>query len=147
MTNPLRVWTRYNLAVGYFATAVVIVAFTWFFADLLLRAAEFYPGWDPRSFFGLAKVAHSKVQSILAGEPNSWSLSGWGLGQQFNALFALPLAPVLAAFGESLYIYGMAVALIYGTAASLAVGAIAIVLLAGYRRSIVLLTFAATAFI
>jgi hypothetical protein len=147
MTNPLRVWTRYNLAVGYFATAVVIVAFTWFFADLLLRAAEFYPGWDPRSFFGLAKVAHSKVQSILAGEPNSWSLSGWGLGQQFNALFALPLAPVLAAFGESLYIYGMAVALIYGTAASLAVGAIAIVLLADYRPSIVLLTFAATAFI
>jgi hypothetical protein len=24
--NPLRVWTRYNLAVGYFATAVVVVA-------------------------------------------------------------------------------------------------------------------------
>jgi hypothetical protein len=145
--NPLRGWTRYSLAVGYFATSVVIVAFIWLFADFLLRAAEFYPAWDQRLFYDLARGALSKVRSILAGEPNSWSLSGWGLAHQYNMLFALPLTPVLRAFGESWYIYGMAVALIYGTAATLAVGAIPVVLLAGYRPSIVYLTFAATAFV
>jgi hypothetical protein len=41
----------------------------------------------------------------------------------------------------------MAVAVIYGTAATLAVGAIPVVLLAGYRPSIVHLTFALTAFV
>ena len=147
MTNPLHVWTRYNLAVGYFATAVVIVAFIWFFADLLLRAPEYYPAWDQRMFYDFARVAQSKVQSILAGEPNSWSLAGWGLAHQYNALFGLPLVPAFTAFGESWYVYGMAVAVIYGTAASLAVGAIAVVLLAGYRPAIVLLTFAITAFV
>jgi len=145
--NPSRVWTRYNLTVGYFATAVIVVAFIWFFADLLLRTAEFYPGYDPRNFYDLARTAQSKVQSLLAGEPNSLSLAGWGFAHQYNALFAVPLAPVLMVFGESYYTYGMAVALIYGTAATLAVGGIAVVLLAGYRPSIVLLTFAATAFV
>jgi hypothetical protein len=147
MINPLHAWTRYSLAVGYFATAVAIVAFIWLFADFLLRAPEFYLAWDQRNFYGLARGALSKVQSILAGEPNSWSLSGWGLAAQYNMLFALPLAPVLWAFGDSWYVYGMAVALIYGTAATLAVGAIPVVLLAGYRSSIVYLTFAATAFV
>jgi hypothetical protein len=147
MINPLSVWTRYNLAFGYFITVVIIVTFIWLFAEVLLRAPEFYSGWDARNFYGLAKGAQSKVQSILAGEPNSWSLSGWGFAHQYNMLFALPLAPVLVAFGDSLYIYGMAVALIYGTAATLAVGAIAAFLLAGYRPSIVLLTFASTAFV
>src|SRR6266436_7438858 len=147
MINPLRARTQYSLAVGYFATAVAIVAFIWLFADFLLRAPEFYPAWDQRTFYGLARGALSKVQSIFAGEPNSWSLSGWGLAHQYNMLFALPLAPILRAFGESWYVYGMAVAVIYGTAATLAVGAIAVVLLAGYRPSIVYLTFAATAFV
>jgi len=135
------------LTVGYFATAVIVVAFIWFFADLLLRTAEFYPGYDPRNFYDLARTAQSKVQSLLAGEPNSLSLAGWGFAHQYNALFAVPLAPVLMVFGESYYTYGMAVALIYGTAASLAVGGIAVALLAGYRPSIILLTFAATAFV
>jgi hypothetical protein len=147
MINPLRVWTRYKLAVCYVATAVVIVAFTWLFADLLLRSAEFYPNFDPRIHYGLARVAQSKVQSILAGEPNSWSLSGWGFAHQYNALSGLPLVPAFTAFGESWYVYGMAVAVIYGTAATLAVGAIAVVLLAGYRPSIILLTFATTGFV
>src|ERR1700730_5357740 len=147
MMNSLRMWKRYNLAAGYFATAVIVVAFIWFFADLLLRAAEFYPGYDPRNFYDLARTAQSKVQSLLAGEPNSLSLAGWGFAHQYNALFAVPLAPVLMVFGESYYTYGMAVALIYGTAASLAVGGIAVALLAGYRPSIILLTFAATAFV
>ena len=88
MINPLCVWTRYSLAVGYFATAVVIVAFIWLFADFLLRAPEFYPAWDQRHFYDLAREALSKVRSILAGEPNSWSLSGWGLAHQYNMLFA-----------------------------------------------------------
>jgi len=147
MINPLHAWTRYSLAIGYFATAVAIVAFIWLFADFLLRAPEFYPAWDQRVFYGLAREALSKVQSILAGEPNSWSLSGWGLAAQYNMLFALPLAPVLGAFGDSWYVYGMAVAVIYGTTATLAVGAIPVVLLAGYRSSIVYLTCAATAFV
>jgi hypothetical protein len=147
MINPLRVWARYNLAVGYFATAVVIVVFIWLFAHLLLRAPEFYPPWDQRNFYNLAKEALSKVQSIIAGEPNSWSLAGWGFAHQYNVLFGLPLAPVFMALGDSWYVYGMAVALIYGTAATLTVGAIAVVLLAGYRPSIVFLTFAATAFV
>jgi hypothetical protein len=147
MINPLRVGTRYNLTVGYFATAVVIVTFTWFFADLLLRAPEFYPDYDPRIHYGLARAAQWKVQSMLAGEPNSGSLSGWGFSEQYNVLFGLPLVPAFTAFGESWYVYGMAVAVIYGTAATLAVGAIAVVLLAGYRPSIILLTFATTAFI
>jgi len=139
--------TRYRLAAGYFVIAVAVVAFTWFFADLLLRSPEYYPAWDQRNFYYLTKIAQSKVQSILAGEPNSWSLAGWGFAHQYNALFALPLAPVLMAFGDSWYVYGMAIALIYGTTASLAVAAITVVLLAGYRPSIVLLTFATTAFV
>jgi hypothetical protein len=148
MTNPLRVWARYKLAVGYFATAVAIVVFIWFFARLLFPAPEFYPAWDQRNFYNLAtKGAISKVQSIIAGDPNSWSLAGWGLAHQYNVLFALPLAPVFIVFGDSWYVYGMAVALIYGTAATLAVGAIAAILLAGYRPSIVFLAFAATAFV
>jgi hypothetical protein len=147
MINPLRVWARYNLAVGYFATAAAIVVFIWLFAHLLLPAPEFYPAWDQRNFYTLAKGALSKVQSIIAGEPNSWSLAGWGFAHQYNVLFGLPLAPVFMAFGDSWYVYGMGVALIYGTAATLAVGAITVVLLAGYRPSIVLLTFAATAFV
>src|SRR5882757_5661449 len=147
MMGPLRVWTRYSLAVGYFATAVVVVAFIWFFGDFLLRAPEYYPFWDAHNFRSLAITAQSKVQSMLAGEPNSWSLAGWGFAHQYNALFGLPLVPAFTAFGVSWYVYGMAVAVIYGTAASLAVGAIAVVLLAGYRPSIILLTFATTAFI
>jgi len=147
MTNPLHVGPRYYLVVGYFTTAVVVVAFIWFFADLLLRAPEYYPAWDQRFMYYHAGVAQSKVQSILAGAPNSWSLAGWGLAHQYNALFGLPLVPAFTAFGESWYVYGMAVAVIYGTAASLAVGAIAVVLLAGYRPAIVLLTFASTAFV
>ena len=147
MTNPLHVGPRYYLVVGYFTTAVVVVAFIWFFADLLLRAPKYYPAWDQRFMYYHAGVAQSKVQSILAGAPNSWSLAGWGLAHQYNALFGLPLVPAFTAFGESWYVYGMAVAVIYGTAASLAVGAIAVVLLAGYRPAIVLLTFASTAFV
>ena len=147
MTNPLHVGPRDYLVVGYFTTAVVVVAFIWFFADLLLRAPEYYPAWDQRFMYYHAGVAQSKVQSILAGAPNSWSLAGWGLAHQYNALFGLPLVPAFTAFGESWYVYGMAVAVIYGTAASLAVGAIAVVLLAGYRPAIVLLTFAITAFV
>jgi hypothetical protein len=135
------------LAVCYLVTAAVIVSFIWFFADCLLRAPEFYPAWDQRNFYLLARVALTKVQSILAGEPNSWSLAGWGFASQYNALFGLPLVPVFAAFGESWYIYGMAVAVIYGTAAALGVGAIPVVLLAGYRPSILYLTFAVTAFV
>jgi hypothetical protein len=135
------------LAVGYFVTAAVIAAFIWLFADLLLQAPEFYPSMDQRNFHNLARVAQSKVQAILAGEPNSRTLSGWGFASQYSMLFALPLAPALMVFGESWYIYGMAVALIYGTTATLAVGAIAVVLLTGYRPSIVYLTFAATAFV
>src|SRR5260221_2647142 len=100
MINPLCVWTRYSLAVGYFATAAVIVSFIWLFGDFLLRAPEFYPAWDQRNFYALARGALSKVQSILAGEPNSWRLSGLGLAAQYNMLFALPLAPGPLAFRE-----------------------------------------------
>jgi len=74
MMNPVRVWTRYYLALGYFATAVIIVVFIWLFADFLLQAPKYYPAWDQRTFYGLARGALSKVQSILADEPNSWSL-------------------------------------------------------------------------
>jgi len=84
---------------------------------------------------------------MLAGEPNSWNLSGWYLAQQHNTLFAIPLVPVLTAFGKSWYVYGMAIALIYGTASALAVGAITAVLLAGYRPLIVYLAFATAALI
>jgi hypothetical protein len=145
--NPLRVWRRYSLTVGYVAIAATIVAFIWLFADFLLQAPEFYPPWDQRNFYCLAREALSRVQAILAGEPNSWRLTGWGLGSQYNLLFALPLAPILGAFGESWYVYGMAIAVIYGTAATLAVGAIAVVLLAGRRPSIVYLAFAGTALV
>jgi hypothetical protein len=140
-----RVWTQYRLAVGYFATAVVIVAFIWLFADFLLRTPEWYPAWDQRNFYNLARGALSKIQSMFAGEPNSWTLYGWGLGSQYNMLFALPLASIVGVFGESWYAYGMGIAVIYGTAACLAVGAVAAILLAGYRPSIVYLTFAVTA--
>jgi hypothetical protein len=147
MIKPLTASTKYKLLVGYLTTAVIIVAFIWLFADFLFDAPEFYPAWDQRNFYELASLARSKVQSIFAGEPNSWSLSGWGLGQQYNTLFALPVVPVFIAFGQSWYIYGLAVALIYGTAATLAVGAVAVVLLADYPPSIVFLTFAATALV
>src|SRR5215510_7966880 len=110
--NPLRAWTKYYWAAGYFATAVVVVAFIWLFADLLLRSPEFYPAWDQRNFYDLARGALSKVQSIIAGEPNSWSLAGWGFASQYNMLFAIPLTPVFSAFGESWYVYGMAIAVI-----------------------------------
>src|SRR5262249_40042258 len=66
----------------------------------------------------------------------------------YNALFALPLAPALIAFGASYYVYGMAIAVIFGTAASLAVSAVTAVILAGYCRPwVIYLAFAATAFV
>jgi hypothetical protein len=145
MMNSMRVWKGCSLPVAYCTTVVVIVTFTWVFADLLLRAPEFFPAWDQRNFYELAKLAQSRVGSILAGEPNSWSLAGWGFAHQYNLLFALPLVPVFTEFGQSWYIYGMAIAVIYGTAATLSVGLIPVVLLANYRPSIVCLTFVFTA--
>jgi hypothetical protein len=62
--NPLHVSTRFSLVAGYLATALVVVAFIWLFANLLLRAPEFYPAWDQRNFYELARVAQSKVQAI-----------------------------------------------------------------------------------
>jgi hypothetical protein len=147
MIQPPREWTGYRSAILYIAIAAAIVTFIWLFADFLLRAPEFYLSWDQRLFYDLAIAAQSKVQSILAGEPNSWNLSGWHLAQQYNTLFALPLVPVLTAFGKSWYAYGMAIALIYGTAATLAVSAITAVLLAGYRPLMVYLAFASTALV
>jgi hypothetical protein len=133
------------LAVGYFATVAVIVGFSWFFGDHLLEAPEFFPDYDPRIHYTLAKIAAERVHGILAGAPNSWTLSGWGFAHQYNGLFGLALVPAFTAFGESWYIYGMGVAVIYGTAASLAVAAITVVLLRGHRPAVVLLTFATTA--
>jgi hypothetical protein len=115
----------------------------WFFGDFLLRTPEFYPNADPRNWYGLAGLAHA----LLAGEPNSWAPFRATLQSEYNALFALPLAPALIVFGQSYYVYGMAVAVIYGTAASLAVGAVAVVILAGYRPSVIYWTFAAAALV
>jgi hypothetical protein len=136
-----------KFTVGYLAVVGVSLWFIWSLANLLFDRPEFYPGWDQRNFYALAIEAQSKVQSIFAGEPNSWSLSGWELSHQYNTLFALPLVPALIAFGQSWYVYGIATALIYGTAATLTVGALAVVLLAGYRQSTVFLTFAATSLV
>jgi hypothetical protein len=147
MEASLRVWRRYCTTVGYVATGVVVVAFIWLFSDFLFRAPEFFPSWDQRNFYNSTREALSKLQSIFAGDPNSWTLSGWGLGSQYNILFGIPLAPIIASFGDSWYVYGMAIAVVYGTAAILFVGAIAMVLLAGYRPLVVYVAFTATALI
>jgi hypothetical protein len=115
----------------------------WFFGDFLLRAPEVYPLWDQRLYYRLAQVA----RALLSGEPNSWAPFLATLAREYNALFGLPLALPLTAFGESYYVYGMAVAVIYGTAASLAVGAIEVVILSGYRASVIYPAFAAAAFV
>jgi len=109
------------------------------FGDFLLRAPEFYPIWDQRVCYKLARVA----RSLVAHEPNAWAPFKATLGSEYNAVFGLPLSPALMAFGEPYYVYGMAVAVIYGTTASLAVAAVAVVILTDYRPSVIFSTFAA----
>jgi len=133
----------YRYLVSYLAVFVAILVFMWVFGDFLLRAPEFYPNWDPRNWYRLAGLA----RALLAGEPNSWAPFRETLQSEYNALYALPLAPALMAFGQSYYVYGMAVAVIYGTAASLAVGAVAGVIVAGYRPSVIYWTFASAALV
>jgi hypothetical protein len=141
--EPRRAKTKYIDAVGYLGISLLIVTFIWLFSDFLLRAPEVYPLWDQRMYYALARDA----RALLSGAPNSWAPFRATLAGDYNALFGLPLAPALMAFGESYYVYGMAVAVIYGTAASLAVGAVTVTILAGYRPSVIYSTFAATAFV
>jgi hypothetical protein len=141
--EPRRVEIKYIDILGHLGIPLVIVTYIWFFGHFLLRAPGVYPLWDQQTYFRLARIA----AALLSGEPNSWAPFRATLPSEYNALFALPLAPALMAFGESYYVYGMAVALIYGTAASLAVGAILVVILAGYRPSVIFPTFAAAAFV
>jgi hypothetical protein len=133
----------YRILLAYFVVSFAILAFTWVFGDFLLRASEFYPNWDPRNWYRLAGLA----RALLAGEPNSWTPFWATLQEQYNALITLPLAPALIGFGQSYYVYGMAVAVIYGTATSLAVGTVAVVILAGYRPGVIVWTFAAAALV
>jgi hypothetical protein len=141
--GPRRIGIEYINYVGYPAISLVILTFMWFFGDFLLRTPETYPLWDQRLYYSLARVA----RALLSGESNSWAPFRATLGRDYNALFGLPLAPALMAFGESYYVYGMAVAVIYGTAASLAVGAIPVAILAGYRPSVIFPTSVAAAFV
>jgi hypothetical protein len=135
---------KYIYAVGYLGVSLLIGTYIWFFADFLLRAPEFYPLWDQQYYFRLARIA----EALLSGEPNSWAPFRATLsGEYNNAMFALPLAPALMAFGESYYVYGMAVAVIYVTAASLAVGAIPVLILADYWPFVSFTTFVAAAFV
>jgi hypothetical protein len=128
---------------GYLALSIAILAFMWFFGDFLLQEPDFYPNWDPRNWYRLAGLA----RALLSGEPTSWAPFRATLQSEYNALFALPLAPALMVFDQSYYVYGMAVAVIYGTAASLAVGAVTVVVLAGYRASVIYWTFSAAALV
>ena len=139
--QPRMVDVKYINVLGFLVIFLLILVYISFFGDLLLRAPEVYPLWDQRNYYRLAHLA----RALLSGELNSWAPFRAALGQEYNPLFALPLAPALMAFGESYYAYGMAVAVIYGTAASLAVGAIETVILAGYRSSVVYPAFAAAA--
>jgi hypothetical protein len=141
--EPRAAETKYIYAVGYLAVSLVIVIYIWAFSGFLLRAPEFYPLWDQRLYHGLAQVA----RALVSGEPNSWAVFRATLPNEYNALFGLPLAPALMAFGDSYYAYGMAVAVIYGTAASLAVGAIPVVILAGHRPSVIFVAFVTAAFV
>jgi hypothetical protein len=134
---------RSRNSIGYIGISIVIAIFMLLFGDFLLRAPEAYPLWDQRLFYNLARLA----RALLAGEPNSWAPFRATLSGLYNALFALPLAPALMAFGESYYVYGMAVAMIYGTGASLAVGAVVVVILGGYRPSVIYPAFVAAAFV
>jgi hypothetical protein len=141
--EPRRGKLKHIYAAGYLSISLVIVAFMWSFGDFLLRAPEVYPLWDQRLYYGLARVA----RALLSGEPNSWAPFRATLPSEYNALFGLPLAPALMTFGESYYVYGMAVAVIYGTAASVAVGAVPVVILAGYRPSVIFPAFVAAALV
>ena len=138
-----RVRIKYLDGIGYLAVSLVVLTFIWLVGDFLLRAPEAYPLWDQRSYYKLAGLA----RALLAGEPNSWTPFWTTFSTDYNALFALPLAPALIVFGASYYVYGMAIAVIYGTAASLTVSAVAAVILAGYRPWVIFLAFAATALV
>lgn len=127
---------------GYVAVGILTAAFAGVFARLLLLAPAYYPAIDQRHFLALAHLAHA----LLIGEPNSWLPFRATLPSQYNALFAVPLVPVFSLFGDSYYVYGMSVALIYATAAALAVAAVATYVLTGQSRRIMFAAFAATAF-
>lgn len=133
-------WFRAS-ALGYVAVGILTVAFAGFFAQLLLSAPAYYPAIDQRHFLALAHVAHE----FLIGAPHSWLPFRATLPSQYNALFALPLVPAFSLFGESYYVYGMSVSLIYASAAALAVAAVSAVVLAGQSRGIMFAAFAATA--
>jgi hypothetical protein len=143
MSAPNTWRIRHLHLIGYLVIFLVILSFTSIFGDFLLQKPEFYPNWDPRNWYRLAGLA----RALVAGESGSWGPFWATMQEQYNALIALPLAPALIAFGQSYYVYGMAVAVIYGSAASLAVGIVTVIILAGYRPWIICLTFAATALV
>jgi hypothetical protein len=126
---------------GYGLVVFLTAGFAALFANILLSGQAYYPAIDQRHFFGLVRVAHA----LIAGDPNAWLPFRESLPSQYNALFGLPLAPAFSIFGESYYVYGMSITLIYAVPGTLAVAGVAAFALADEGRGIVLVAFVATA--